>query len=207
MVWYKWIALAALAISAASSLWHFFRLIHLGKPKDFAAPAGSEAKGLAYSFTGAMSPAKKESAYLHLPTYTAGLLYHFGTFLAFSLFILALFGLIITGLPGKLAAGFLLVSLFSGLFILIKRLRVRKLRILSNPDDYLSNILVTVFQGATITYLIIGQPAESLYFMASAALFIYLPLGKLKHLVYFFAARYQLGIFFGRRGVWPERRG
>ena len=42
--------------------------------------------------------------------------------------------------------------------------------------------------------------------LAAAALFFYLPLGKLKHLVYFFAARYQLGIFYGRRGVWPARR-
>jgi hypothetical protein len=32
---------------------------------------------------------------------------------------------------------------------------------------------------------------------------LYIPAGKLRHTVYFFAARYHLGYFFGWRGVWP----
>ncbi len=95
-----------------------------------------------------------------------------------------------------------MVSLACGLFILIKRAAVSKLRILSNPDDYISNILVTSFQAASIVFLFAGPAAETLYYVIAALLFLYLPLGKLKHLVYFFAARYQLGLFFGRRGVW-----
>lgn len=203
MHWYQWIALAALTVMTGSCLWHFVRLLRKGKPGDYSAPAGSEAAGVAFSFTGAMSPAKKESAYLHLPTYTAGLTYHLGTFLAIILFILSFFNLINNNLIFKILAVILVMSFLSGLFILIKRIRVRKLRILSNPDDYLSNILVTLFQGITISYLLVGHSAACPYYLAAAALFFYLPVGKLKHVVYFFAARYQLGIFFGRRGVWP----
>ena len=207
MNWYHWMALAALLFAAGSCTMHFLRLIRLGKPTDHARAAGSEARGIAYSFTGAMSPSKKESAYLHLPTYTAGLVYHAGTFTAIILLAFALAGPVPGGFPGGVIAGFLAVSTAAGIFILIKRAVVRKLRILSNPDDYLSNVLVTLFQLATIALLTWGRPVEVAYFLAAAALFFYLPVGKLKHLVYFFAARYQLGLFFGRRGVWPGKRG
>ena len=30
--------------------------------------------------------------------------------------------------------------------------------------------------------------------------------GKLKHVVYFFAARYHLGFFYGWRNVWPPHK-
>jgi nitrate reductase gamma subunit len=90
----------------------------------------------------------------------------------------------------------------SGFFILIKRLSLSKLRNLSNPDDYISNFLVTIFQVATILLLLTGQKAEFQHNIIASILLLYLPLGKLKHVVYFFAARYQLGLFFGRRGVW-----
>jgi hypothetical protein len=205
MHWCQWIALSALAVTAGSCFMHFMRLIRLGKPRDYSAPSGSESAGVAYSFTVGMSPAKKESAYLHLPTYTAGLAYHLGTFLSILLLVLSFFNLISKSLLFKILAILLVISSLCGIFILIKRISVRKLRNLSNPDDYLSNILVTAFQGVTSAFMLIGESATCLYYLTAAALFFYLPVGKLKHLVYFFAARYQLGIFFGRRGVWPGR--
>jgi hypothetical protein len=45
-----------------------------------------------------------------------------------------------------------------------------------------------------------------LYFIIAAVLWLYFPVGKLRHVVYFFAARYHLGFFFGRRGVWPGHK-
>ena len=32
-----------------------------------------------------------------------------------------------------------------------------------------------------------------------------MPLGKLRHAVYYFAARYHLGFFYGWRNVWPNK--
>jgi len=46
-------------------------------------------------------------------------------------------------------------------------------------------------------------PALMLY--ASAVLF-YVPLGKLRHAIYFPLARVYLGLFFGKRGVWGSRK-
>jgi len=202
MSWCQWIALSSMVIGLGILGYHFLRLVHLGKPHDFARPSGTESAGILYSFTRGMSPAHKESAYLHLPTYTAGLVYHVGTFFSVVLLILFFFVPDISGLLLWIPAGYLCLSCISGLFILIKRVTVGKLRTLSNPDDYFSNILVTLFQAVTVAYLLIGRPAGCPYYLCAALLFLYMPLGKLKHVVYFFAARYQLGLFFGRRGVW-----
>jgi hypothetical protein len=178
------------------------RLIRRGKPVDYAVPAGDTTKAVMYSFTGAMSPAKKESAYLHLPVYAAGILYHLGTFLSIFIFFLLLAGVVPEGIIRGIVSIFLILTTLSGLWILIRRVFELTLRSLSNPDDYISNGLVTLFQALTIGVLFTEILMAS-YFIAVSVLLLYLPLGKLKHAVYFFAARYHLGYFFGYRGTWP----
>ena len=109
-------------------------------------------------------------------------------------------------LPQALSWGlvaFLLVSALCGIGILLKRMIKKGLRELSNPDDYISNVLVTVFQLLMGLTLVSGKVFTPWLFIAAALLLFYIPLGKLKHLLYFFAARWQLGLFYGRRGVWP----
>jgi len=217
-------ALAALGVCLLICLLHFFRLIRLGAPGDFSRPAGKTVEGIRYAFTGAMSPARKESAFLHLPTYTAGLLYHTGNFLSFFLFFFIISGLYPSGWIAWLIIIYLFISSSSGIGILIKRIVRKELRALSNPDDYISNILVTLFQISTILIILTVLPFYSLtfqlsncptgqlsncptvqllYYLLFTLLALYIPAGKLRHTVYFFAARYHLGYFFGRRGVWP----
>ncbi len=205
MIWYQWLAIGSLAVCLISCLVHFTKLVKLGKPKDYSQPKGDLGSSVRYSLTGAMSPTKKESAYLHLPTYTAGLLYHLGTFLSLFLFILFLAGFYPEGLIQYILAGILVVTGLSGAGILIKRISKQQLRSLSNPDDYLSNLLVTLIQLLT-AWAIINAQVLPLYFISISALLLYLPLGKLKHTIYFFAARYHLGFFYGWRGVWPPNK-
>lgn len=201
---YYWMAIIALSICLISCFYHFYKIFSLGNPPEYAKRAGHIGNAVRYSFTGAMSPKVKESAYLHMPTYVAGIIYHIGTFLAIFLFFLILFNIWFSGFIMWLLAGLLAVSAICGTGILIKRMMKHELRSLSNPDDYISNILVTAFQAITaltiynITYL----PA---YFIITSLLLIYFPMGKLKHAVYFFAARYHLGYFYGWRGVWPPK--
>lgn len=111
MTWYEWIALCALGISLGTLLFHLIRLVRLGKPIDTAPPAGKVRPAVFYSMTGAMSPAKKESAYLHLPTYIAGILYHLGTFLSFLLFFYLFLQLPFPPLLRLLLSAFLVVRL------------------------------------------------------------------------------------------------
>jgi nitrate reductase gamma subunit len=87
----------------------------------------------------------------------------------------------------------------------MKRMAKQQMRALSNPDDYISNLLVTVFQFVTALVLIDGSIIPS-YFILASVLLLYVPLSKLKHTIYFFAARYHLGYFFGWRNVWPPKQ-
>ena len=217
--WYQWLAIAGLSICILTCLLHFLRLIRLGKPVDFSRPASKQGNALVYAFTGAMSPVKKESAYLHLPTYTAGIFYHLGTFLSFILFFFILTGALPTGWISAIIAAFLLISALSGLAILIKRIIKEELKSLSTPDDFISNILVTLFQLTTLAIIFYLTVLPSYrptvlpsyshivilsYYLTFTLLTLYIPVGKLRHMVYFFAARYHLGFFFGWRGVWPS---
>jgi hypothetical protein len=211
--WYQWMALAALGFCLILLLLHLIRLVRLGKPVDFSRPAGMTGKAIRYAFTGAMSPTRKESAFLHLPTYTAGLLYHLGTFLSLFLFFFFISGMKPEGWLAKCVVAFLCISALSGIAILFKRIIKKELRALSNPDDFISNFLVTIFQFITITVLIFPIVLSSYsltilpsYYLIFTILMLYIPAGKLRHTIYFFAARYHLGYFFGWRGVWPPRK-
>ncbi len=203
MEWYQWFSYGAFALCLMICLWHFLRLIRLGKPTDYASPAGSVPRGVSYAFTAGMSPKKKESAFLHLPTYVAGMVFHLGIFFSIFMYLLMIFYIPEPGsLIRVLAAAFLAVGALCGIGILIKRFAKPLLRNLSNPDDYISNILVSLCQATLALFLAVPSAAPA-FWIVTAILWLYFPIGKLKHAVYFFAARYHLGFFYGRRGVWP----
>lgn len=193
-------------ICSVSLVYHLIRLIRLGSPKDFSKKRGNLKSAISYSFIGAMNPLKKESAYLHLPTYTAGILYHIGTFVSIIAFFFFIFQFGFANSLQWILICILTASSISGLGIFLKRTTQKKLRSLSNPDDYISNLLVTVFQFFTMIALI-SEAFAPYYFICAGILLLYLPLGKLKHSLYFFAARYHLGFFYGWRGIWPEKNG
>lgn len=194
----------SMAVCAAACLFHAGRLIKLGLPKDYSVKSGNVNAAIKYSFTGAMSPKTKESAFLHLPTYTLGILYHIGTFIAIPMLILFMVGYQLPNVFAFMLGIMLSITAAAGFGILLKRVIVKKLAALSNPDDYISNILVSLFQASCALTLFMPAFATAAFIIASC-LFLYLPVGKLKHAVYFFAARVHLGYFYGWRGVWPPQ--
>ncbi len=202
MFWYQWIFLVSLMVIGPLLAYHLYRLIRSGNPTDYAPRAGDPARAIRYSFTGAMSPAKKESAFMHLPTYTGGLIFHLGTFLSIAILALHISGVPVTGSASIILSLLLLISGASGIAILTKRISRKELRWLSHPDDYIANVLVTLVQlsvSATLFY----PPVMPWMYLIASLMVLYIPAGKLKHLLYFFAARYHLGFFYGSRGVWP----
>ena len=205
MTWYHFLSLIAFVLCVAALTYHLIRLIKLGSPNEYSRQRGNVTAAVAYSFLGAMDPRKKESAYLHLPTYAAGLLFHGGTFISIVLFPFLFANVHIGNILQWSVAGFLTLSMGSGIGILLKRIAIGKIRSLSNPDDYLSNLLVTLFQLATLL-MMVQEGFAAYYFISISLLLLYLPVGKLKHALYFFAARYHLGLFYGWRGIWPLRK-
>lgn len=205
MMVYHWLLLAGFCIFLVVAAYMILNVIFTKGIPDPAPGRGNILKAELYSFTGAMSPVKKESAYLHLPTYTAGMIYHIGTFLSFLWLVILFFNLKLPPWIQAVSAVFLTVSGACGNGILVKRIVVNKLRNFSNPDDYFSNILVTGFQFITMFSLLYMTVIPAL-FVYAAVLFIYIPVGKLRHSIYFFTTRIQLAKHFGKRGVWPVKK-
>lgn len=202
---FHWIVLTGFAICFVSCGYQLIKIVSAGFPKDYSQPLGKVGPAVIYSFTGAMSPLKKETAYLHLPTYTAGIFFHIGTFFSFILLALVFFSVGLYEWMKILSAVILFISSVSGISILVKRISLPKVSSISNPDDFISNFLVTGFQ--IISLINLFSDIIPLIFIYSAVLFLYIPVSKLRHTVYFFTSRIHLAFFYGRRGVWPLKRG
>jgi hypothetical protein len=204
----KFISLAALAICLGMLLYHFIRIVRLGKPKDLSEPSGSVAKGVVYANTTAMMPQNKESAYMHLPTYTMGIVFHIGTFLAILMYFIAFTPLLdMWPIFWKVIACGFAISGACGIALFIKRCINKNLHVMSNLDDYLANLFTTLLHIMTALLLWFHDSSliNFLYYLEVTLLLLYIPLGKLKHMLYYFAARYHLGFFYGWRNVWPKR--
>jgi len=201
-------ALGALLLCKMLFIVRLWSLIRAGAPKDLSKPMGSVCKGVVYSYTKAMLPHHKESARLHLPTFTAGLVFHAGIFLSILTFIwfivTTVFDCSMPQMVTDSCGGFLVATTGCGMAILLKRLFNRELRALSCADDYISNGISSLFQLATAGYLFFHEPLS--YYIVASLFFLWLPMGKTRHLLYFFAARFHLGFFYGRRGSWPITR-
>lgn len=214
MDWYRIVALCAACYCVLVMGLHFLRLIRLGKPKDLSRKSGSVAKGVAYSNTAAMMPNQKESAYMHLPTYAAGIVFHLGIFLSLLLFILLMIPPVEAWLFSiewlcALLAACLCVSTACGFMLFFKRIIKKEMRELSHLDDFVSNLSTTMFQLFTLLalcYLGGSRCVSTAYYLVCAWLFVYLPAGKLRHVLYYFSARFHLGFFYGWRNVWPPQK-
>jgi len=208
----QYLAIAATLYCIVSLLAHFVKIVRLGAPKDKSEPSGSVKEGVIYANTRAMMPTEKESAYLHLPSYAVGMLFHIGLFCSLLFFVLSFFPFFNRWISNGCNWHLILaippaVATVCGLILFFRRLISNDLKVLSMPDDFISTGLVTLFLLMTTLYLSLSACCESitiLYYISSILLLLYLPLGKLRHVVYYFAARYHLGFFYGWRNVWPN---
>lgn len=204
------IAIAAAAFCLCGLFIHFIHVVRLGKPNDMSEKSGDTTKGVIYANTTAMLPQNKESAYLHLPGYAAGILFHIGIFTSFLVFLLSFFPFfnrwIEVNTLRLIIAAALAVTCLSGYILLFRRALSKDLKGFSTPDDFISNALTSTFQLLTLLHLVwpTNGVVTALYYIVCALLFVYMPFGKLRHVVYYFAARYHLGFFYGWRNVWPK---
>jgi len=201
-----WILLACFGAFVGASLFICAQIAASARTFDPSKPRGSSWAGVVYSFTGAMSPLKKESARRHMPTYLLGLIFHGGVFFAFAWLVALFFDARAPFIWTKISAWVLGATALCGAALLVKRIVKADLRDLSCPDDYFSNGLVVGFQVMTAAALV--EPGfTGALFICAGALFLYIPLGKLRHAIYFPMTRIYLGEFFGKRGVWGAKRG
>lgn len=196
----KLFALAGLLWAAAALTFQALTARGGGR-KDFSNRSGDGRKGVAYIFTVAMMPAHKESVKRHPVKFAIGLLLHFGVLLAMLGTVLLLLSEIGENLL-SIAWPLMAVSLLAGVYLFFRRLFSQNLRAMSTADDFAAILASCGLLLAALLHAfdIIGQAAFLLY---GGALFIYLPLGKLRHALFFFVARGDYGRRLGYRGVYP----
>ena len=148
-------------------------------------------------------PWEKESARRHLMTYAGGFVYHFGIFAALSWLFFQIMSLnvgeFMTGALGILTGA----GLLAGLGLFVKRGLRPMMRSISCPDDYVANLLVDIFLGTALVSMFVPELKTVLY-AVTMLLLLYIPLGKIRHCIFFFYSRIMFGRFFGRRGVFPR---
>jgi hypothetical protein len=194
-------AFFALAAFAAQ-LWRFSRL---PRPADFAPPRGSAARGVLYAFTLGMAPWAKESTRLHTLAYLRGVAFHLAIFFGLAVFLAYPWLLSAAPAMRQLLAFLLGAGALLGLAGLAARRIEPNLRLLSSPDDLFAVSLVTLFLAAG--GLGLAAPGlASLFYLISAGLLLYAPLGKIRHSIYYPLSRLYFGRFVGRRGVLPHSR-
>ena len=185
--------------------YQIYRVIRKANTDDLSEAKGTVSPAFFYSLTMGMAPHKKETAYLHFPTYMAGIVYHFGSFYSILWIIVHITGISLPVWITRISFYFLLGTSLCGFGILLKRISIAKMRHISTPDDYFSNILVTGFQLLSACSLKNLSLIPYLYAI-TGFLFFYIPVGKLRHIVFFIIARFYLAVFYGKRGVWPHKR-
>ncbi len=179
------------------------RTFSFGRPTRYARAQGSSTKGVIYAFGRGMLPWEKESAAQHLPTFFAGILYHVGILAAVVFLISSLLAVQLPDIAILAIRLLAIVGLLSGIGLLSKRLVLPYMRFISCADDYIANILV----GTLLLSAILGtyMDAFQLVMMAVAViLLLYIPVGKIRHCVFFFYSRILFGGYFGRRGTLPH---
>jgi hypothetical protein len=194
---------AAWALGALAFAW--LRARGFGRRVLFAPAAGDPAAGIRYAFTNAMLPQAKESVRMHLPSYAAGVVFHLGAFAAFGLLAVTLARIQVPAAIAWIGRIATLAGALGGLALLAKRSLTPHLRGLSSPDDFVANLLTTGF--ATLACAASLDPRlQTVWLVIAAVLLVYVPIGKIRHCLFFFSSRAFLGAFFGYRGTFPSGR-
>jgi hypothetical protein len=167
---------------------------------DFSRPAGSRLRGLGYAFTGAMTPRHKETIRLHPVEFGIGMLLHAGVGIALVGVALTLAGSAFGMTWLRALRPVLGLALIGGIALFVRRCVSRNLRAISNVDDYFA-ILAT--GGLLALAGIASPPLAGSLLLYSGAFLLYLPFGKLRHVLFCPVARGDVGLRLGYRGVYP----
>ena len=174
-------------------------VLRRGYRLELGAAKGDPRRGVLYSLTFSMLPWKKDSTRRHPWTYAAGMGMHLGVFLT----VLFALGRRFASWPEwsvplfGAAAG---LGLVSALGLFIKRGTKSYMHAISTADDFLANLLVQLYLlGGCLTAIL--PSANAFWRLTAILLLLYVPLGKIYHMLLFFVSRALFGLQFGRRGV------
>jgi len=198
-------------IAAAGIVWAAallgFQLLKAwgGGRRDYSAPAGNPLRGVLYNFTAAMSPAHKETIRHHPFKFAVGLVMHAGVAVSLLKIIVLLVKPDTPPVAPIAVGGFLAVTAAAAAFLFLRRFLSPNLRAMSAFDDYLASF-VTLSCLAIAAGHEFGLVNAGVFLLAAAAATFYIPLGKLRHVLFCPVSRLDLGRRMGYRGTYPPPR-
>ncbi len=203
MLIFQLLALAGLAAGLFGIYLRYAETKRRALPIDKSPVKGNIPHGIAYAFTTGMMPWAKESTRIHLIAYLRGIGFHIGIFAAIGTVILSPLRGFLPPLLSSTLFWVLILGALLGAAGGVMRLAEHNLRGLSLPDDHFAVWLTTLFIAVTGLGLVFEAFVVPMY-IVSAVTFAYIPLGKIRHCLYFFFSRTFFGKFFGRRAVFPH---
>lgn len=202
LIW-QFLALAGLAAGLFGIYLRYAETKRRALPADQSPVKGNISHGITYAFTAGMLPWAKESTRIHMIAYLRGIGFHLGIFAAMAAVILNPFWGTLPGRLSEILFWFLMLGAVLGAAGGIMRIVEHNLRGLSLPDDHFAVWLITLFIAVAGLALVNAAFVIPMY-VVSAITFLYIPLGKIRHCLYFFFSRLFFGKFFGRRAVFPH---
>jgi nitrate reductase gamma subunit len=211
-------------IASISILWAITALIYQwvkarGKGRrDYSVKSGDVIRGILYNFTWAMLPRHKETIRLHPVWFVVGVLMHAGILIAILQVLVYLLtpqpeGILdvmdLRPLPALISTSLSVIyftAFLCAISLFLKRVFSALMRSMSSPDDYISVLLVIDFLFAALFHEQ-GGITWGTFLIHATVLFLYLPLGKLRHALFFFIARADYGARLGYRGTYPVKSG
>ena len=202
LIW-QLLALAGLAAGLFGIYLRYTETKRRALPADKSPVKGNISHGITYAFSAGMMPWAKESTRIHMIAYLRGIGFHVGVFAAIGAVIISPFWGYLPPLLSDILFWLLMLGAILGAAGGIMRIAEHNLRALSLPDDHFAVWLTTLF--ITVAGLALVNNAFIIpMYVVSAITFIYIPLGKIRHCLYFFFSRLFFGKFFGRRAVFPH---
>ena len=172
-----------------------------GGRRDYSRPTGRPGRGAWYNFTTAMLPWHKDTARLHAAEFALGVALHVGVLVSLA----GACGLLVAPARGEWLLDkswpINLLALAAGIILLGRRVSSKLLRSISVPDDYLAITATCGLLALAAAYSFMASSTPLLLY--TSLLLAYLPLGKLRHAVFFFVVRADYGRRLGYRGVYP----
>jgi nitrate reductase gamma subunit len=202
---------ASIYIFILGSLWRFFGIFFLQRKADLSVPRQKAGLGAGIRMVISRSltaPAFKESA--KLPK-VLGYTMHIGLFVVIFLFVphivffKDMLGIGWPGIPNSAIYFIGVVTVATGIVLIIRRMTHPVLRQISNFDDYFSWFvtLLPVLTGLImpIRFGVRYETLLAIHILSVALLLVWLPFSKLAHAFLVFYSRGTMGVQFERKGA------
>ena len=201
----------ALVIMIAGMLWRFFGVVLLMRGKVLSKPRSDKTvqAGIRTILKRSwIPPVMGKRTRYQLVT---GYVMHIGLFVVILLFvphiefIRGITGVGWPGLPNDVVTAAAVLTIGVLVALLIRRMTQPVLRAISNADDYISWFVTTLpLLTGIMAFAHLGPRYETMlaiHILSVALLMVWIPFGKLMHMVLFIPSRWQVGTKFERRGV------